>query len=298
MIDLRCGDKELRAHMAENHYKYITKHHGREIKECVNNTIRYTGGAPSGVVVREKYGTMITVYDSDSVSCLFKGVTNGGACTAVLNFASFKHPGGMFLNGSPAQEEALCHHSILYPVLLEFKRDFYEPHVKEMNKGLYTDDILYTKDVLFFDCKINSAVRTKQQIESGETFVYTYDKQMLADVLTVAAPNAGAYYRRFENGNHDAEAVEAVRVAMESRIDALLYVAYCNEVKNLILGAFGCGVFKNDPYMTAKIFRQLLKGKYDGVFENVFFPIPGANFGMGKSDYNLEIFAREFIDNH
>ena len=34
-----------------------------------------------------------------------------------LNFASYKNPGGKFMDGSSAQEECLCHESILYEVL-------------------------------------------------------------------------------------------------------------------------------------------------------------------------------------
>ena len=41
--------------------------------------------------------------------------------TAVLNFASYKEPGGGFMAGSQAQEESFCHESFLYNVLRQFQ---------------------------------------------------------------------------------------------------------------------------------------------------------------------------------
>ena len=67
---------------------------------------------------------------------------------AILNFASYKNPGGMFLNGSIAQEEALCHASngVLFEVLSSEKvfDAFYEQNRKMLNRALYHDNLLYT----------------------------------------------------------------------------------------------------------------------------------------------------------
>ena len=51
---------------------------------------------------------------------------------------------------------------------------------------------------------------------------------------------------------------DKVNNCMKSRIQHLLYSALEQGAEILILGAFGCGVFKNDPYDVAKIFKEEL----------------------------------------
>ena len=67
----------------------------------------------------------------------------------VLNFASFKEPGGKFLDGSSAQEECLCHASFLYNVLYKFQDSYYNINkqhlnilVAELKIRLFTDESL------------------------------------------------------------------------------------------------------------------------------------------------------------
>jgi uncharacterized protein (TIGR02452 family) len=69
---------------------------------------------------------------------------------------------------------------------------------------------------------------------------------------------------------------ESIKETMYDRIDFLLTVAKEKGVKNIILGAFGCGVFGNDPEFVAKTFKKLLRTKNYG-FEKVSFSIPGGN---------------------
>lgn len=107
-----------------------------------------------------------TLTDMDSVSCLFNLSNNGR--TAILNYASYKNPGGFFLGGSPAQEEALN----LYPILLAFAWNR-----QRLNKALYLNRALYSPSVVF--------------------------KQKEADIITCAAPNfrtAHRYQIAEENG--------------------------------------------------------------------------------------------------
>ena len=156
---------------------------------------------------------------------------------AALNFASFKNPGGMYMEGSSAQEESLCHYSNLYSALKN-RDDYYRTNRYLLHDGVYATRGLYTSDVHFFDpsdgdvqnCNINP------------------DTDMaICDVITLAAPNHKAAI------NHGVDE-ETLHYAMVDRIDAIISVAAQMNVNILILGAYGCGVFGWDPEEVADIF--------------------------------------------
>lgn len=190
--------------------------------------------------------TKISVDGIDAVSA----VMSAPAPVAVLDFASYHNPGGGYANGAWAQEEALCAESNLFSVLDALYDDYYKPHKKSHNGGLYTSDGLYLHDICF--------VRD--------------DNWRTADVIVVAAPNAGAAR---SNGYDE----EEISQALKRRIEAVLNIAANEGVDNLVLGAFGCGVFANSPQDTAKIFKEWLE-EHDGIFDNVVFAVPagGANY--------------------
>lgn len=144
----------------------------------------------------------------------------------VLNFASYKYPGGGFIKGSMAQEEALCHDSNLYNILLNFE-DEYKKNREDLNYGLYRNWGIYTPSVLF-------------STEEGG-FAYS-------DVFTCPAPNVNAY-RNSGKFNW-----QTYMNALESRIRFV--VANMNRGHLPIIGAFGCGVFGNHSYVVAKLFKH------------------------------------------
>lgn len=185
----------------------------------------------------------IEVHDADSVSAIFRFQK---AKTAVLNFASFKEPGGRFIDGSIAQEECLCHASNLYNVLVQFTDGYYKWNNENKNHALYKDRALYTPEIIFFS-------------KDGE--------QTKCDVITCAAPNKSAaqkYCNISDEENAD---------VLESRIQFLLSVAQEHEVKTLILGAYGCGVFGQAPKEVAVTFKKALQSA-PWSFERVIFAIP------------------------
>ena len=78
----------------------------------------------------------------------------------------------MFLAGSMAQEEAICHESILYNVLREFPK-YYEWNKKHLNKTLYLNRAIFSKNILFRRCNHEKVV------------------EKYASVITCATPNKG-----------------------------------------------------------------------------------------------------------
>jgi uncharacterized protein (TIGR02452 family) len=170
---------------------------------------------------------------------------------ACLNFASAKNPGGGFLNGSLAQEEALACASALYPCLLRVP-EYYERN-RANASALYLDLVIFSPLVPFF---------------RDDTGVLL-EKPVLASIISAPAPNAGAVAHN-KPGN-----LRQVESAMRRRTELVLTIARAHQVHQLVLGAWGCGVFRNDPKMVAGVFADLLKppGRFANVFTHVVFAV-------------------------
>lgn len=196
-----------------------------------------------------------TTTTEHAIQSLIADCNHNGA--VALNFASFRNPGGQFLQGSSAQEESLCRCSTLFPVLRKFNDTYYRENRNHLNKGLYDNSILYTPSIWFEFRHLNNPVRG------------------FCDVITCAAPNRGAAKR---NGVPDV----IVQECMINRIRRILEISRYMNRETLILGAFGCGVFRNDAMIVANIFHQLLYTEFCDVFSKVIFAIP-SNY---EYDYN------------
>ena len=61
--------------------------------------------------------------------------------------------------------------------------------------------------------------------------------------------------------------------ALSERAHRVLVVAHDHGHRNLVLGAWGCGVFRNDPGFVAATFRDLLAGPFAGAFDLAVFAI-------------------------
>ncbi|MXM64398.1 TIGR02452 family protein [Streptomyces sp. HUCO-GS316] len=177
---------------------------------------------------------------------------------AVLNFASARNPGGGYLNGAQAQEEALCRASALYTCLVGV-REFYDHH-RAHRDPFYTDRVIHSPAVPVF------------RDDRGRLL----DEPYTAGFLTAAAPNAGVVRRTAPERAGELPQALAVRAAR------VLETAVAHGYRHLVLGAWGCGVFRNDPAQVAGAFRALLGpgGRFAGTFEQVVFGIldrtPGA----------------------
>lgn len=188
--------------------------------------------------------------------------------TGVLNFASATTPGGGYEKGAAAQEESLCRNSFLGFELKKFISEYYSYNRENSNSGLYPAHFIYSKDVLF----------VKNVIDGVERFVYNPKK---VDVMTIAAPN-----KNLNVNNKHSEKDYTNDLA--NKILQTLRAFKVNECEAIVLGAFGCGVFGNDPKKVAKLFHLLLESdEFKGVFKEVHFSI------FGKNE-NYSIFKDEF----
>ena len=241
-----------------------------EIEECVKNTKTYGGDGIAVAAAAKKEDEFDLAGDTettetakpviivDKLDSVKSAIQHRDGKTAVLNFASYKNPGGKFMEGSSAQEECLCHASTLYNVLKQFPV-YYQWNRVHNNRALYTNRALYSEDVIFLDDSV---------------CVYGAEpEQVKIDVITCAATNfsAAGKYARVEVDENNAELLR--------RIKFVLDVAEENKVQTLILGAFGCGVFGQDAAVVAKYFKKCLD-TYNYHFKTVYFSI----LNRGRSD--------------
>ncbi len=168
-----------------------------------------------------------------------------------LNFASAKNPGGGFLGGSQAQEESLARASALY-ACINPQQAYYETN-RACGTCLYTDHMIYSPAVPVF-----------RDDEDG-LLPASYN----ASFITSPAVNAGAVQR---NQSHDVAKIPSV---MLGRIEGVLSLAVVHGYRTLVLGAWGCGVFRNDPAKVAEWFHQVLHedGTFRGAFDTVLFAV-------------------------
>ena len=199
--------------------------------------------------------------------------TNTGR-TAVLNFASAVNPGGKCMDGSSAQEESLCRVSTLYNSLnTEFNHTMYYNYHRKLGSKMYTNKIIYTPDVCVFK---KDDVFPKEILPREEWY--------MVDVITCAAPNL------IHLGIDTTDEYCWLLDILKTRTRHILHIAEYYNVDNIILGAFGCGVFKNPPELVAKAFQWSLADDIKYSFENIVFAV--INDYRGKS--NFEAFNRIF----
>ncbi|WP_328929017.1 TIGR02452 family protein [Streptomyces sp. NBC_00190] len=187
-----------------------------------------------------------------------------GAGVAVLNFASARNPGGGYVRGAKAQEEALCRASALYETLLEAP-EYYEIHRAERST-FYTDRVIHSPGVPVFRDDRGALLENPFRV----------------GFLTSPAPNAGTIRRQ------EPERAAEIPAALARRAGLVLEVAALHGYRGLVLGAWGCGVFRNDPAEVAEAFRGLLAGRFAGVFDRVVFGI------LDRDPRTRETFERAF----
>jgi uncharacterized protein (TIGR02452 family) len=169
-----------------------------------------------------------------------------GPGTACLVFASAKNPGGGFLGGARAQEEDIARASALYACLLRAE-GFYTFH-RQQGDLRYSDRVIYSPDV---------PVIRDDKAQLIEAYQLSF--------LTAAAPNLGAIR------NNQPELAADVPEVLRRRAERVLAVAAAHGHRKLVLGAWGCGVFQNDPATVAGAFAGALRAV--DRFEQVTFAV-------------------------
>lgn len=240
--------KQARAREAQRHTEQMAARFGKEIERSTAGVRRFEAPVKTQVEGRVPE---VRVLDADAVAAILEnGRGRAEYCDlAVLDFASFTNPGGGYIRGSWAQEEALCAGSFLYNAL-EGQGDWYgENRRRNINCDLYRNRALVVPKVRFSREKIHA----------------------YADVLVVAAPNA----RRAREEYKVKE--DALVRAMRDRIRFALDIVDALGHRQVVLGAWGCGAFGWDADFVAELFREELAAGAHGI-ELAIFAVPRDRF--------------------
>lgn len=227
-----------------NNSVLITPEEGAKLLERYEEESRMAGTQSSGKTCRITLKNISTV---DGITAMAES-SGSSVRIGVLNFASAKNPGGGFLNGAMAQEESLAASSGLYKTLTVHET-YYRVN-RATPSMIYTDHGIYSPDVVFFrDGRFKLAA-----------------EPVKASVLTLPAVNMGQVLQKGED-------VRIAEQAMRRRMAIALAIFADRGHRRLILGAYGCGVFRNDPALIAGWWKELLEEPFGGCFDEILFAV-------------------------
>jgi len=214
------------------------------VEESSKKNLYFTGKFAYGDL--EKYEEEAKVFVSKRSTFEAAIAYDGKVCA--LNFANFFTPGGGVTYGSTAQEECLCRTSSLLCNLItkESFENFYVPH-KDFSNDLANDDIIYSPDVVVVKADNYDLLETPK----------------IVNVITCAAPDI----RKIELEKQELYEMHYKR-GMQ-----ILKVAAANGNEHVVLGAFGCGVFANDPEVVAEAYHDLIDGYFRHAFKTIEFAV-------------------------
>lgn len=215
----------------------------QEIEAAVKGTILYEDPLP-----KKDYtpvSPVIEVTNETTANAAVRLAKAGKQNVVALNFASARNPGGGFLAGAIAQEEDLCRCSALYNCTKN-KPLFYNKNIL-CDDTFYTNSVIYSPNVPFF---------------RDEHYLFL-EQPFLLSIISVPAPNISSMKPESWKS--------ALKGILRERAVKVLQIAEQHGHKNIILGAWGCGAFGNDPVMVAEAFALALEKV--PAFEHVCFAV-------------------------
>lgn len=225
-------------------------------------------------------GTAIRVYDADTLdtamelaNCAKYVKVHDKSHVCVLNMANAYRAGGGWKNGAVAQEEALCYRSSLfftlkvryYPIP-EFG-SIYSPRVVVIRESMARGHRLYRLD--------------------------QPEKLPIVSVVSVAAQCEPRVVTDGENKERYAKAQD--RETMKEKMRVILRTAAYNRHRRLVLGALGCGAFRNPRHDVADCWVEVFKEQEfsGGWWESVVFAVMGDADDNANGDGNFGVFYRK-----
>jgi uncharacterized protein (TIGR02452 family) len=181
----------------------------------------------------------IKFYDMDAIDCCLVHSPNA----LVLNLADDLFPGGCVAQGSGAQEEAL------------FRRTNYCDTLKQKLYPIKNDEAIYSPQV--------SVIKTNEK--TGWEILDKYPR-----IAFIACP--GLKYPNVVNVNGEPRLQEEDVEILKIKVKTIIQTAVIFNHDTIIMGALGCGAWRNPVKHVAEIFKEVLQ-ECDGVIKNYYFAI-------------------------
>ena len=225
-------------------YLQIKLENDRIFRECDFPEMRsavYADLTPKAVTRSQTFRVSEHLLQTDTISAVLQ-YPDKRVCA--LNFANANFPGGAYILGGSAQEEALCRASLLYYTIRTAHAYYRRNHLHVLPD--YTDSMIYSEHVPVI--RDNTGNRLTAPAE--------------CDFITCPAVN-----RTFAKLLMSGKKLDAV---MERRITQIIALAADRSPDVLILGAFGCGVFGNRRETVYPMFEQAINRYLPETVEVVF----------------------------
>ncbi len=177
----------------------------------------------------------------DTISCVLE--QSGSRCVA-LNFANAMFPGGGYLLGGNAQEEALCRASLLYHTI-RTQKSYYRRNRLHILPD-YTDTLIYSECVPIIRRNDGTMLETA----------------VSCDFLTCPAVNR-TFAKFFLSKKH-------CNAVMERRITMIVQLAVSRNPDTIVFGAFGCGEFGNQREDIYPMFERAIQQYVPDTMQVVF----------------------------
>lgn len=230
--------------------------------------------------------TTVEVVNSDCLDACVRLIKKGYN-PAVLNMASGSNPGGGVLNGAGAQEETIFRRTNIFRSLYQFtdrlemypwfthyihRRPERERYPLDRNYGG-----IYTPFAMLFREGENAGYRLMEKPE-------------IMSFISVAGINRP----QLRDAMHLADSMVGVT---KDKIRTILRIGLLHNHDCLVLGALGCGAFRNPPAHIARLFHEVFnETEFKNKYRHICFAILDDHNAHLKHnpEGNYKPFAREF----
>ena len=204
-----------------------------------------------------------TIVKIENIDCLLAAekLLNDGYHPAVLNMASRQNPGGGVQTGAGAQEENLFRRTNLFQSLYQFT-----PYAS--NFGLYKSKYQYPLDRNFGGIYTPHATVFRGTEQKGYPLL---DKSFQMSIIAVAGINRPTLAS-------PEQIIPELIEPVKNKMRTIFRIGLLHHHDSLVLGALGCGAFRNPPAHIARLFHEVME-------EEEF-----------KNKYKLLVFA--ILDDH